>query len=1100
MQSTIASLFSIYPSVTQLNSTVTGLATQSYVSTTQLASSVLGIFNTKVHVLSLQSTVRNLGLPGFVSTSQLTSTIDFFVPRYTNIVSLISTTNSLGGSDLQYVSTSGLTSTVRNLFDTSQQLPQAISTVVGLGSASYLSSVSLTSTVAFFTTVDTAISRFDLQSTVVGLGTVNYTSSLSVQSTVTSIFSLNPNNTQVASTAVGLATLGYVSTTQLTSTIASFFRTATHISTIQSTVANASLAGFVSSSQITSTIDFFVPRFTQVTSLQSTLDNLSGSNLTFLSSASLVSTSFNIYANKVTLESFQSTFVTAGSLGYISSLNLASTVLGMNTTIQSLSLVVPDNFPSTVRGLGGAGYVSTLSLASTTLNIANFYNSFLNNITLQSTVVGLGSANYLSSVTSSLLVNVSSLAVGVRDKVNFDTDFSLDVGGTIRVVPTISNIIYSAVGVYNAPPKGGGDGTNGTRWYSFDGINWSNWSTTTNTVASNITFAVCPGAYDSNWSDNNLGAGEFALNMSMCFNGRHFILQEAPLAANIAGRYKGLRFSYSTDGRNWRRSITTFPNGSAVGTYQQYSGSFLVGKNVTVWVASWDCQTNSVYNVFASDSTLGDWILYMSNTDPTRWYRPTVNWTSGNNMQNSTDGLFKAGAAYNGIFFCIAGGAATVAKQAWSIFISFDGITWQQSNVGPTYANSGYTCFRMGQWIYITTFGSLNSPNYTRSVDGINWSSGSFPTGFRFSQQDNSQIKSFPLARGTAIANQIFNTTTNFGYDFSLYSYNSARSNLLIAYSNTSIANRFARVFNPAVPNSFFNFTRIYGDTSCTLNGTSARDGLITSNVTSFFNVPNPWSAAGLTYSNAFLDIATNYDGLQTNVQISNSLDIISYISLVDVSRRQNSNFIYANTIPLNSTMLVFNEGMFVDGRFNAMIVGGSLSFNCNYNSIGSNPIGQPLFSNSANLDIDGQIYVTNTNAVKPTGTNWTGYSDMRIKSSIVEADYARCYSSIKSIELMKFNFISSFYDKYETEDKSQLGFIAQNVSSVFPKAIMETEVMSTPFLTLNTTQIFMSLFGATKQLISTVEFNSTILSQQEHQIIALSNYYSTLIAVSGNV
>ena len=151
--------------------------------------------------LSLQSTVRGLGSIGYISSTQLTSTVTGLINTAApiNYLSTISTVQStitsslIGLGTLGYISSTQLQSTVR-----------------GLGTIGYISSSQLTSTVTglinttapinYLSTISTVQST--ITSSIIGLGTLGYISSLSLQSTIR-----------------GLGSFGYISSTQLQSTV-----------------------------------------------------------------------------------------------------------------------------------------------------------------------------------------------------------------------------------------------------------------------------------------------------------------------------------------------------------------------------------------------------------------------------------------------------------------------------------------------------------------------------------------------------------------------------------------------------------------------------------------------------------------------------------------------------------------------------------------------------------------------------------------------------------------------------------------------------------------------------------------------------------------
>jgi len=99
----------------------------------------------------------------------------------------------------------------------------------------------------------------------------------------------------------------------------------------------------------------------------------------------------------------------------------------------------------------------------------------------------------------------------------------------------------------------------------------------------------------------------------------------------------------------------------------------------------------------------------------------------------------------------------------------------------------------------------------------------------------------------------------------------------------------------------------------------------------------------------------------------------------------------------------------------------------------------------------------------------WSTVSDRRIKENIERASYDRCYETINKLELYRFNYIKELNSI--NKDKTQLGYIAQEVNDVFPKAVSSYEfnntMLSIPdLLSIDVAQINYSLYGAVKKLI----------------------------------
>ena len=146
-------------------------------------------------------------------------------------------------------------------------------------------------------------------------------------------------------------------------------------------------------------------------------------------------------------------------------------------------------------------------------------------------------------------------------------------------------------------------------------------------------------------------------------------------------------------------------------------------------------------------------------------------------------------------------------------------------------------------------------------------------------------------------------------------------------------------------------------------------------------------------------------------------------------------------------------------------------SINPNVYHLGSVGIGttSPEYS----LDVRGFIYSSSGGYTSSALTKWSVLSDRRIKENIVKASYDKCLENVKNIELYNFNFKDNYVN---TNDRHQLGFIAQEVQQVYPKAvefsrmIMNLEEKIDDLLTLNTTQIDYTLYGAVKCLIQKIE------------------------------
>jgi hypothetical protein len=120
-------------------------------------------------------------------------------------------------------------------------------------------------------------------------------------------------------------------------------------------------------------------------------------------------------------------------------------------------------------------------------------------------------------------------------------------------------------------------------------------------------------------------------------------------------------------------------------------------------------------------------------------------------------------------------------------------------------------------------------------------------------------------------------------------------------------------------------------------------------------------------------------------------------------------------------------------------------------------------------LDIDGTLRTTNDAPIKLIAGSWFGTSDMRLKTNIVSTNIDTCYETVKQIPLHHYRYIDDFYRRYQVHDKSQLGFLAQEVQPFFPEAVKE---LPDPYfghgslLALNITPLMDAQYGATQKLM----------------------------------
>ncbi len=140
-----------------------------------------------------------------------------------------------------------------------------------------------------------------------------------------------------------------------------------------------------------------------------------------------------------------------------------------------------------------------------------------------------------------------------------------------------------------------------------------------------------------------------------------------------------------------------------------------------------------------------------------------------------------------------------------------------------------------------------------------------------------------------------------------------------------------------------------------------------------------------------------------------------------------------------------------------------------NYN--GDFKIVSSSYSSSTSTDIDFmRITKDGASIFNPTGTPmWSTMSDRRVKDNIERASYDKCYDNINKLDLYRFSYIKELNNI--NKDLMQLGYIAQEVKDIFPKAVSTQEFHNenlsiSDMLSIDISQINYTFYGAVKKLI----------------------------------
>jgi len=200
----------------------------------------------------------------------------------------------------------------------------------------------------------------------------------------------------------------------------------------------------------------------------------------------------------------------------------------------------------------------------------------------------------------------------------------------------------------------------------------------------------------------------------------------------------------------------------------------------------------------------------------------------------------------------------------------------------------------------------------------------------------------------------------------------------------------------------------------------------------------------------------------------------------IDTTAGNNSTLGFATTDGTNTAV-----GAFISGLFNARSASNWTTTDLLFGTgaIGSAPSEKMRITSGGNVGIGttspNYLLELNTDSAGKPGAGglWTVVSDERVKEAITLADLDRCYQIVSELPLKRFTFKDACYTKEQVRDRSALGWIAQDVLSIFPKAVDKhdftlpgSEDVIKDCLDLNSGQIIAALYGAVQKLIQKVD------------------------------
>ena len=118
--------------------------------------------------------------------------------------------------------------------------------------------------------------------------------------------------------------------------------------------------------------------------------------------------------------------------------------------------------------------------------------------------------------------------------------------------------------------------------------------------------------------------------------------------------------------------------------------------------------------------------------------------------------------------------------------------------------------------------------------------------------------------------------------------------------------------------------------------------------------------------------------------------------------------------------------------------------------------------------------------------------SDPVLKENIEDANLEMCYDAVRRTPLRRFKYIDAYMSTFQQKDTHRLGFLANELETVFPKSISYTQLevpgFQSTFRMIDTQQMDMAHVGATQYLMGRVESLYTTMNSLKNDISTLKN------------
>jgi hypothetical protein len=761
--------------------------------------------------------------------------------------------------------------------------------------------------------------------------------------------------------------------------------------------------------------------------------------------------------------------------GYISSAGntwvAGLTQVSSATVEQALStqtaLVTNGVFQTLAVGRGGAAGLFTLDVSGS------------GQATVGTTVAGLSTALISAATTTLSSLNLVNMTTAAADRLNVvgttlylnETPFGSGgltcnyVGNTF----TASNYLYTnstivssiAVGsnVYNPDfnvSVYGSAHTSTFRSSMYVAVGINPKGVSDNERTSSIIYSF----NGSNWVSARTGG--FAVGHDVAYNGKMWVAVGTMwngTTATISGAVNRSTIQYSLDGSNW----TSCRSGGFEGSHSNATNVFASGSgggigiawNGRMWIATGE------YTTGAGTTNANSTIQY--SYDGSNFF-PAATVTNYPAINTASYGRITLKPTWNGRMW-LAGLVTPGAAATSNTLFSYNGLNWSTFTLGLVNFTQNFSwngrmwiaaarraaaanaapstiaySFNGFDWSYTfgaTMGGGAGLWNVVNNVlwNGFNWFAispfSNATTGSINRSYDGINWQSMPVS-----ATRFGSDTTSEGF-FSVWQ---------AGYTGSSAGGQ----------KLMWDGSRYYAVGGGGANSIeSSSDGITWTNVT-----------AGV--SNAIIcGIAVN-----SNVNEEVTMSGLDIIPNGIQQTYQSTNQIYSV-----STMITFNQTLFVDSQQQVAV-----------NSVVSS------LSTLYRFYVNGSI-LTNGAFKLGGATTWTAVSDERVKTDISYADISECYYKIRDTHVHLYQFKPSYSAKYGLKQGPQYGLYAQELESVFPECVVETDILGESVKMIDPSQLHLAHYGASAFLYSTLKHNKSTLFGSDSNIgtYRTSNAFTTL-------